>query len=103
MVARHHETFRRPRHNAFGRFRNFTTTVVNSESAEEPHRTPYLDAFVRQRHAARDGQTEAAELVRRVAHADADLDAAIADIVEYCEVLGQPKRMVERQQTDVAR
>jgi hypothetical protein len=63
----------------------------------------HLDAFVRQRHAARDGQTEAAELVRRVAHADADLDAAMADIVEYREVLGQPHRVVERQQADVAR
>ena len=63
----------------------------------------HLDAFVGQRHAARDGQTEAAELVRRVAHADADLDAAVADIVEHREVLGQPHRMVERQQADVAR
>src|ERR1700748_3152373 len=56
----------------------------------------HLYAFVRQRYAARDGQTETAELVRRVAHADADLDAAVADIVEYGEVLGQPHRMVER-------
>jgi hypothetical protein len=63
----------------------------------------HLDALVGQRHAARDGQTEAAELVRCVAHADADLDAAIADIVEYREVLGQPHRMIEWQQADVAR
>ena len=63
----------------------------------------HLDAFVRQRHAARDGQAEAAELVRRIAHADADFDPAIADIVEYRQVLGQADRVIERQQADVAR
>ena len=63
----------------------------------------HLDAFVCQRDAARDGQTEAAKLVRRVAHADADLDAAIANVVEHCEILGQPQGMVERQKADVAR
>jgi hypothetical protein len=41
--------------------------------------------------------------VRRVAHADADLDPSAADIVEHREVLGEPDRMVERQQADVAR
>jgi hypothetical protein len=63
----------------------------------------HLDAFIRQRHAARDGQTEAAELVQRVAHSDANLDPAVAYIVEYRQILGQPHRMVERQQADVAR
>ena len=63
----------------------------------------HLDSLVGQRHAARDRHAEAAELVRRVAHADAHLDPAAADIVEHREILGEPDRMVERQQADIAR
>ena len=40
--------------------------------------------------------------MRRVAHADAHLDPAAADVVEHREVLGEPDRMVERQQADIA-
>ena len=62
----------------------------------------HVESLVGQRHAARHRQAEAFELVRRVAHADADLHAPAADIVEHREVLGEPERMVEGQQADVA-
>ena len=77
--------------------------AVETELLASEAMAQHLDAFVGQRHAARDGQAESAELVRRVAHADANLDAAVADIVEHSEVLGQPDWVVERQQADVAR
>jgi hypothetical protein len=41
--------------------------------------------------------------VRRIAHADADLDPAATDVVEHRQVFGEPHRMVERQQAYVAR
>src|ERR1700722_5967252 len=53
------------------------------------------DAFIGQGDTARDRQAEAAELVRRVTHAHADLDPSAADIVEHREILGEPDRVVE--------
>src|SRR4029453_1222819 len=46
-------------------------------------------------------QAEAAELVGRVAHADAQLDAAAAEVVQHGQARGEPQRVVERQQADV--
>jgi hypothetical protein len=40
--------------------------------------------------------------VHRVAEADADLHPSAAQVVEDGEVLGQPDRVVERQQADIA-
>ena len=62
----------------------------------------HVEPFVGQRYAARHRQAEALELVRRVAHAHADLHAPAADVVEHRKILGESQRMVEGQQADVA-
>ncbi len=41
-----------------------------------------------------------AELERRDAAADADLEPAVAEVVEDADLLGQPQRRIERQQID---
>src|SRR5262245_19398446 len=63
----------------------------------------HLEAFVRAREALGERDAEAAELVRRIAHAHADLDASTAQVVEHGQVLGEPHGMTERQQADVRR
>src|SRR5262249_22521659 len=59
------------------------------------------ESFLGAREALGKGDSEAAELVRRVAHADADLDPAATQIVENREILGEAQWMTERQEADV--
>jgi hypothetical protein len=77
--------------------------AVKAEALAREAATQHLQAFLRARHALRQRQAEAAELVWRVAHADAELDAAAAEVVQDGQVLGQSQRMIERQQADVRR
>ena len=51
----------------------------------------------------RHGEPETAELVGRVAQADAELDAPPGQLVEHGEVLGEAERMRERDDRDVRR
>ncbi len=74
----------------------FEAELLSREGAPK-HGNP----LVGQGDAPRDRQAEAAELVRRIAHADADLHPSTADVVENREILGQPDGVVERQQADV--
>ena len=62
----------------------------------------YFQTLVGQRQAAGLREAEATELMRRVAHADAHLDPPARQIVQHRQVLGQPDRVVERQQANVA-
>ncbi len=62
-----------------------------------------LEPFLHPRQPLRQRDAEAAELVRRVAHADAELHAAAAQIVEHREIFRETHRVAERQQADVRR
>ena len=60
-----------------------------------------LDRLLRQGGAVPDVHAERVELGRHIAHADAELHATPADVVEHRHLLGQPDRVVEREDGDV--
>jgi hypothetical protein len=70
--------------------------TVKAEALAQKAQAQHLEALFRPRQPLGQRNAEAPELVRRVAHADADLDPPAAQVVEHCEILGQAQRMVER-------
>lgn len=63
--------------------------AVEAEALAREAATQHLEAFLGARHALRQRNAEAPELVGRVAHADADLDATATQVVEHRQVLGE--------------
>ena len=74
-----------------------------TEAPARPREAEDVDALLGARDAVRDREAEPAKLVRRVAQADAELDAAARQLIEHGEILGKPKRMRERDDRDVRR